>query len=218
MKKKAAEKVKEKAEARKKREKQTKFVFAMMIVLLIAVVGTYFIADSLRTFSYGGMKFQKANQGGRILWMAKIPVAEYEGKPNSISFGFREDPRELGDIEINGAIRLKQNTALVADSKLVESCEDSILAGTTLAVYLRALGVNPYPAAINKSEAIERDVKYASCNDTATHSIIIFEEGERDRIIQEGDCYKLEIANCNFMNVTERFMIGWYAHSKNITI
>lgn len=209
------EKKEEKAD---KKESQLKWIILFMAVIIIVFFVFYFLLNSGKGFKYSGVEFEKIKQGNLVFYLGKFPMTDING--NFVAyfpFYFRNDPRKLSNIEINATIKLSMDVAYAADSGFVESCNDSILAATTLSFFLKSLGLNLFSVTINKTEALMLNRTYASCDDKR-FSIIAFQPGKINKIRQEGSCYILEINNCEFMKVTERFLVGFYAHEKKITI
>lgn len=195
--------------------RQLKLVLILMVVVILAFLASYFagkwIINEMRTFEYKGVKFEKAE----ISYIANFPIEDIYGKTIDVfRIMFWQDPRNLERISSDN-IRLKTNTFLAVDSKFVESCEDSIQAGTTLAIFLTKFNINVAAASANKTEAELMNKDYADCSNTSRGSVIISRKGEESKIIKQGDCYILQAANnCEIMNVTERFMLGLYVNSK----
>ncbi|MBI2630306.1 hypothetical protein HYW76_04330 [Candidatus Pacearchaeota archaeon] len=208
-----------KEEIRKGIEKQMKWIIAFFVIVIIAVIIVYSIFTGAGRFDYIGLEFQKEKRGNVMFYLTQFPLTDDFG--NVVSYlptYFREDPRKTTRIVINGSIRLKESVALAAEKEIVEGCEDSILAATTLSLYLKQLGISSFGATTNKTAAEELKREYVSCDDTSEYSIVIFQLGNESRIDRNGDCYTLQINNCEMMNVTERFMLGVYANYKNLEI
>jgi len=199
----------------KKYEKQLKYILIILAGIIIMVFAMYFISQSSKNFEYLDLNIQKIQMGKLNLYYVEFPLKDVTGNVVGYSASyFRADPRKLGDITIDGKIRLKTTTALVADSEVVH-CEDSILAGASLAQFLGKAGVKTIGATSNKTEAQELKMEYATCKDTSKYSVVEFRNSTETKITQNGDCYIVEVANCNIMNASERFMIGLYAHAVN---
>ena len=200
-------------------EKQVKLFIFGMVALIILIVLAYFLIQGDKKFEYAGLEFQKGKVGDLTLYFIKIPLNSITGEVVGYASSYvSEDPRKLTNIPINTQLMLKKEVALAADSKFVEKCEDSILAATRLSVYLKNTGINPVASTLNKKEAEELNRNYVNCSADSDYSIIAFETAEKDEIAKENNCYKVNVANCNVMNVTERLMIGVYAHSRGIVI
>jgi len=91
-------------------------------------------------------------------------------------------------------------------------------------MFLNAAGIKAFGASVNKTEAEENNRTYVNCGDRSTfllndYTILSFKASNESGIEQiNNGCYVLNVANCDIMNVTERFMLGVYAHSQGIYI
>jgi hypothetical protein len=215
--------MKKRKEKKDKYESQLKWILAILGIVIAIIAAILIVEMGSSKFEYLGVKFEKIKQGSRIEYDARFPLIDSSGKVTAyMPFTFSEDPRKLRDIEINGILKLKKSVAFSATKEIIMGkCDDSILAPSRLNSFLAGAGlnINEYTVAVNKTEADERNLAYSECNNSnEKFSVVLFEKGEKDIIIKDGNCYRLQIANCNFMNVTERFMMGVYAYSKGIEI
>ncbi|MBM3233500.1 hypothetical protein FJZ19_00225 [Candidatus Pacearchaeota archaeon] len=206
-----------------KHESQLKWVLAILGIIIAIMAAIFLVEMGSSKFEYLGVKFEKIQQGSRIEYNALFPLADASGKVTAyMPFTFSEDPRKLRNIKINGTIKLKKNVAFSATKEVImEKCDDSILAPSRLNSFLVSAGLNlkEYTVVVNETEAVERNLTYSDCgNLDEKYSVILFEKGSNDKIIKDENCYRLQIANCNFMNVTERFMMGVYASNRGIDI
>ncbi len=192
---------------RKKQEKQIRIFIIVMLSLLIFILLIYVFIQATLKFSYAGLEFEKLRQGELILYRTPIfPIF------------LREDPRELRDIPIEGKISLQRKIGITGDKGFLESCEDSTLAGTSLSIFYGRTGLEPFSASTNETEAEEFNVVHVKCGLGTDYSVIMFEEGEENKIRKKGECYILEVNNCEFMKVSERFIVASYAHSRGIEV
>lgn len=191
---------------RKKEEAYMKIAVIFMIVVIISFIGGYFFIKSTNKFDYKGISFEKTKQGNVIFYIAKMPLKN----ALPLTVYFREDPRKNEKIP-SARIILTEEIALAIESESM-LCRDSLIAGTTLSQYLmKAFNFKPYPATLNKTEAINRKIAYARCGPFDTNSVILFKQGNETIIREDNNCYILEFANCEIMNVTEKFMIDVYS-------
>jgi len=212
-----------KTEGKKEERKKTNYemqimliIFCMAVIILLIFAISFLVQES-KKFNYAGLRFTKGQQGNLILYFTNIPLKDETGKVQAyLPLYFREDPRKLSRIGTDAEIMLKPVVAMAADSITVESCQDTILAAMTLSLkFFGGVGIKSFPATTNKSEADTLNRTYVNCSKNANYSIIQFEMGNESRITEEGNCYTLEFANCEIMNVTERFMLVAYAQSEN---
>jgi len=202
-----------------KREVQLKMTVLFMIVLIITLAVFYMISTSSKKFGYAGIKFQPEKLGSKLFYTGNFPLLDSLGNVNSyLTVYFREDPRKLGNISVDGNIIFKKKIAVAADSNFVYKCSDSLIAATTLSQYLSKLGKTTFPATTNKTEALAMNRTYVACNNTSNYSVVEFIEGDETKIVGNADCYKFYVKNCDVMNITERFMVAAYAQSKGIKI
>lgn len=188
-------------------EKQIRIFIVAMISLLIFIFIVYaFIQFSLK-FSYAGLEFEKVREGDLILYRTlTFPIF------------LREDPRELRDIGIEGKVILQKRVGIGGDKEIINGCEDSTIAATTLALFYGKSGFEPFSATRDKEEAENFNITYVECQSNLKYSVILFEKSDENKIRSEGNCYILEINNCEVMDVTERFILASYVHSRGIEL
>ena len=201
---------KERKSKKEKQEKEIRLILIFMIVVVSCMFLFYFIIQKMNSFNYLGISFKKTKLGNINFYVGKFPLSKLTGNAiGDLSVYFREDPRKLENIKIDGEILLKRKVALAVGAYELR-CEDKVLAGATLSRFLNGFGISSFGATTNKTEALELNRTYVSCNDTA-YSVIIFKESNESKITKIGkDCYQLDIKDCEIMNVTERFMIGFW--------
>ena len=200
---------------KKKNEKQLKAIVVFMMVIIAAILLSYWLAIEMKKFEFAGLTFTKTKSGSTIFYVAKLPLKDIFGEViYKLPVYIREDPRKLARINITDKIILTKDTTITAAPGSLR-CEDSMLATTTLAVFLQktASNINLAIGTLNKTEAKQEKRKYVTCDSPQGNAVIVFQESNSSTIEKKNDCYILNIANCEIMNVTERFMLGWYAHS-----
>jgi len=130
----------------------------------------------------------------------------------------RFDPRDLRNILAEDIIKLKTTIGIGGDQALVEGCEDSTIAATSLALFYGKTGLKTFSATKDKEQAEKYNITYVDCSLNAPYSAILFVEGEENKINREGDCYLLEVKNCEMLRVAERFIVASHANSRNIEV
>lgn len=192
---------------KKRQEKQIRVFIVVMISLLIFIFIIYAFIQATLKFSYTGLEFEKVRQGDLILYRTSVfPIF------------LREDPRVLRDIPIEGKIILQKNIGIGGEKDVLEECEDSTLAATTLSIFYGRSGLQTFSASTNKAEAEEFDVTYVECNLNNDYSVILLKKGEENKISKKASCYILEAKDCEVMNIAERFIVASYAHSRGIEV
>lgn len=202
-----------------KQEKQTRIAVIAMIILIGIFLISYFTFNyyihNKGTFSYKGIDFKKIKQGEIDFYIAQLNYKDMFGNvANTLNFGFRQNPKSLERIPIQGKIELKPTTVVDVENLFYEGCEDAGLAGANLLSFLKYGGINLYQGTINQTYAEKGNLTLVNCNDENTYSIIILKNSTKSEIRREGECYYLEAKNCEIQNVTERFMIQAYLSSQ----
>ncbi len=194
-----------------------KMIILLMVLVLLAVGGVAWYRYASNTFEYVGLDFQREMFDKLLLYHAKIPITSPTGNViANFNFYLRNDPRTLEEIPIQGRIALKKEAIIALDSSM-EDCSDNSIAGVNLGQFLAAAGVKALPGSTDQTQAEEQGLYYASCD--APVPVIITEKAEKTQILQEGSCYKIQVAECNdVVKATERFMLGAIGHSSGYDI
>lgn len=201
----------------KKQNLYVKATIIVMLIILLTIGGTIWYRYESNKFEYAGLDFQYIMFDKLPLYHAKIPISSATGNViANFNFYLRNDPRSLEEIPIQGRIKLQQNTIIALDSTM-EECPDNPIAGVNLGQFLAAAGVKAIPGSTDQAQAEEQGLQYASCDSPS--SVIITEKAPKTQILQEGSCYKIQVAECNdVVKATERFMLGAIGHSSGYDI
>lgn len=222
-----AKKIKENAEKPKKRhdksiyERQTRLAIFLMLAVILIIFLVYFLIQESKKFEYKGVEFEKVKEGNLNLYFANLPFSTIAGNTFYLPVYFREDPRKLEKINISTllgeGLSINKPVALSASTEIL-NCEDSLLAATTLSLYLGKLGISAIGASSSYGYAKENNLSYVDCTNTDKYTVLMFKEYQESKIMKAGNCYIMDIADCEIMNVTEKFMLGLWASSQGIEI
>lgn len=190
---------------RKREEKQTRVVFFGMVLLIVFFISFIIFYRQASTFTYEGLKFEKVRtEGGLALYKTTLQFARQEGV-FSFDLYFRNDPKQLEDIPFNASIILR-NRGFVSFDPRVSSCYGSNIPAVELGTFLGALGMKVQGATTDANVSEEKGVDLKRCEDAVNATIIILQESDYNGIEQDGECYILNIANCNVLPVAEKFI------------
>lgn len=221
-----AKKIKNGAKNEKKRDKsiyerQTRLAVFVMVAAILIIFMIYFLIQESKKFEYKGLEFEKVKEGNLNLYFANLPFSTVSGNVVYVPTYFRQDPRELERINISTltgeGLGITKSAALSASPEILK-CDDSLLAATTLSLYLGKLGVKAIGATSNITYAEENNITYVDCLDTDKYTVLMFKKYQESRIMKAGNCYIMDISDCEIMNVTERFMLGLWASSQGMGI
>lgn len=190
---------------------QLYWVLGVMVALIaLFLVASYFFQQR-HSFEYNGLTFTKELFG-------EIPVFHYYyyyQKPGTQEFVkynlfLRGDPRK-NDVEFekDGAVEFPlDKTVYVSVSGYgLEKCEKASVAISSLATFLgdNSLSVKGATPRIVQSEI--NNLTYAECKTKPENPVIEISVGEETKIIKQGMCYKIQVANCEILDAVEKFEV-----------
>jgi len=203
-------------------ERQLRWILIGMVCVLLIGILVYVVVQEMKKFEYGGLDFEKIMYDQLLLYHSKIPVSDSSGNLLvNYNLYLRNDPRQLGDIPVNGSIKLMKYTYVSLDPEAEVGCSDSGIAGANFFSFLKIAGVDAKLAYNNKTYALARNVSYGSCQDNRAlyYGYLVIKKGEENKIVQiDNNCYELYFKDCDILKVTERFMVAAVAHSKGIAV
>jgi hypothetical protein len=190
-----------------KEEKQILIVVLFMVAALIGFLVFFFIYKNAGAFVYNGIRFQKANVKGLMLYYGKVQMKGLAGTVNYNLF-LRNDPRIAGEIPANGMYVKFSKALYISFEPKISQCYGSNIAAYELASFLNALGIKVTGATTSHEVAIDEGVPERTCADATNTTIILLQTANQTFIEQRGDCYIINIANCNTVQASEGFMLS----------
>ena len=191
----------------KKQDKQAKYIIGVMFFVLIVIIFSALFIDVSRTFGYQGMKFSKEKYGNILIFKHSYYFMN-DGEQYLYNLYIRDDPRKNevpfqgADIFFNpGTIYLSINTTNL------EKCENSSIAISEVASFLKNNLLEVKSASPDKAQANKTGYPYADCNTNPSNTVILFEESAETKIVQDKLCYKVEISNCEILEASEKFIV-----------
>lgn len=214
----AKTKVKEKKVKKSKYDTQLKWVLVLMGIIILVVIAVYIGMQISKKFEYGGIHFQKTMFDKLQVYYGRFQIVDDSGKAiANYNLYLRTDPRQLKDIKINGTIKDLDSTVRISLDRASESQCDGREVLMDLAQLVTGTGKVLEVGFNDKELADEKNKSYFTCENAET-TTLMFHASNFTKITQIGKCYDIEFADCRIRDVTERFMMGWIANSKGITI
>ena len=177
-------------------------IFLTLGILIASFFGVWFFMNSLNDFEYKGINFETVKEIAP--YRTSIPVL-YQGIKTDYNFYLRNDPRELENIGFDGNLNIKPFMVVNATNSL--NCGgDGIIAIANLANLYKVLGTQ-----------VIKD-QNATCDRNGTYMFLNIAEGNESQIEKYGpSCYQLNVANCEILKVTEKFMVESLARVEEVT-
>ena len=119
----------------------------------------------------------------------------------------RNDPRKL-KMPVYANISLKKDVFIAFDPD-ISKCYASNLVATELGGLLGVMGYNVTGATASKQLAEEKNLPFANCDTAISNTVIYIKNvaGDESSVTQKGNCYEINVANCQALETTEKFMI-----------
>lgn len=189
-------------------DKQLAWFFAIIALVFVAFLGGYFYVQSLKTFEYHGVNWERIKFGELDLYHTKVPII-YRGKFYlNYNLYFRTDPRE-NDVPVNATMSFWPNLIITSD-KDAWKCSDTKKAYGDLKAFLTEFPQikNITGAYSDEDYANLLNEDYATCdNATEGTSVIRFRYSDEPRIYQESDdCFVVEVGQCESVKAEEKFV------------
>lgn len=194
-------------------EKQTKVIVAVMIILIASIFLAQWIVQQNKKFEYGGIKFYAESEGEILYYKSLLGYVTAEGNNIPFILKLRNDPRELGEIPIAGNITLRKE-AILSLSPEIADCSNTYITIVDFSRTLKAFGINASAATTDKNYAKEHETVLADCKDAKKKTVIVMKEGNETKISRDGDCYTIEIKDCQVQESFERFLVGLIENAK----
>jgi hypothetical protein len=197
----------------KQQNKQLIIFFVAMLILLGGFLMSYFYALQQNKFSYAGIDFEKGKTGEVVYYHGRVQMPSiYEGKQGGIhNIYLRFDPRK-NNVPINVEDFGFAGQVAVAFEPGIEKCDKAVIAHEDLIEFLGAFPWvdRAYGAVTNKEYAEKNKVVFANCSSGNEYrTIVLVQISETPSIEKEGDyCYILNIGECDYRKVSERFIMG----------
>lgn len=198
--------VQENANEGRKIDRQVIILLAAIIFVFALMFAFIYVYNHASDFKYNGLKFTKTNMNGLILYETHLQLTRPDGVFR-YPLQLRNDPRELSKIETNVPAMLLRRGSFVSISPELSPCYGSNLGPFELGSILGALGIRAKGATTSEEVALQNNLTKIDCQDDYDGTIIVMQEAEMDSVMQNGDCYTLNISQCRITEVTERFIL-----------
>ncbi|MFA5071529.1 MAG: hypothetical protein WC511_04160 [Candidatus Pacearchaeota archaeon] len=193
----------------KKQNKLFKSILLVMVGFLAFFFLILFVNYSMNHFKVEGVTFEIDTNAiiGTTLYRTSIPgiidengnftIGNYDKNKASYNVWFRNDPRKLiEEVSFEGNLTLLKNIVLNQEGNF--ACNGDYIGIQNL--------LNLYS---NTGAKVISDAN-ASCDDLGRYALLEIVEGNETKIMEYddyGECYKIEVKDCEILPATERFLL-----------
>jgi len=203
---------KEKEKDKKTPEKQIKILVIIMAVLILSVLFSYWIFQQMKFFEYNGFKFYKEKEGAILYYKTALTYFATGGESIPFIMKLRNDPRDLEKIPLTGRVVFKDNSVISVSPEIL-NCSKIYVTLVDFSSTLKAFGITASAATTDEEFAKENEKEFITCEDAIDKTVVMMVEGEETKITKQGNCFVMQINNCEVRESFERFMLGFIESS-----
>lgn len=206
VKKKSRKKVKRKL-IKSKEDKQLAWILIILALIIGGFIVSWFYFQSLKSFEYAGLDWQKEERpGGAFDWYHTSFPTLYNSN-QQFTLSLRNNPRE-NNLPVNVDDWKLTREVIISLEEEASFCNRITLSNAVLTQFItKALGISTKGAVPDLERAEAENKTFANCT-SSNQTVILIQKSEQASIEQEGNCYKLNIGECENFLTTERFIIA----------
>ena len=209
-------------EVRKERkiERELLGILAFLAVLVIAflIASAYF--RSLNSFEYNGLTFSKQKLGEIQLFHHTYYVKTSSGQLAKYNFYVRNDPRE-NNVSISGKSNLLSAGSvayLSVNSDGLQQCIYGPLALGSISSFMSDNQMKVVAGNLDFWQAGVRRDLWATCENKPGNRVIEILKGNETKVTIKGNCYRIEVANCEILEATEKLELQSLIDARKVSI
>lgn len=204
----------------KQQNKQLIVFFTIILLCLGGLIGGYLYVKRQNAFSYAEVDFVKGKEGDVTFYHGRFPI-NYRGQTLKVfNLYLRMSPKENKvPIETNFSL---SREVIVSFEPGLEKCPLAIIGHSTLSQFVSVFPwVENVTGAVNdKTYAEENGIGFADCSKATTgKTVILARSADKSSIEKEGEnCFVLNVANCEYLAVSERYIMGVIAQINEVEL
>ncbi len=212
-----AKSITKKKERRLERELLGVLAFLAVLVVVFVIASAYF--KSLSYFEYGGLTFSKQKVGEIEVFHHSYYVQTPSGLAK-YNFYIRNDPRKNNVVVIGKSNLMNPGSVvyLSINSDGLAECKYGPLAVGSLSSFITDNQMRVIAGNLNFWDAgLNRDL-WATCENKPGNKVIEILEGNETKVDIEGNCYRIEVADCQILEAVEKLEVESILNARKVTI
>lgn len=192
-----------------KNNKQLNYVLIVMAVLILLVVGIYFMLKIPSTIQYKGLTFYEDSFGDIPVWRYTYYFPSDSGGTIKYNLMLRTNPIDLEKIPFDGKVVYRESAFVYVsvNGTGLEKCPYSGVAISSLASFLVNNQVQVKGASPDRVEANATGVRWANCDTHPDNKVILIQASNETAVRINGDCHIINVNNCEVIPVIEKFQL-----------
>lgn len=193
-------------------------IFLAVLVVVFLIASAYF--RSLNYFEYEGMTFSKQKLGDIPLFHHSYYIKTSTGELAQYNFYLRNDPR-YNNVSISGKSNLLSPGAVVylsVNSDGLQQCRYSHLAVGTISSFISDNQMKVIAGNLDFWQAGARRDLWATCENKPGNRVIEILKGNETKVTIGGNCYRVEVANCEILEAIEKLETQSLVDAKKVNL
>ncbi len=182
-------------------------VFLVGLVIIFLIASSYF--KSLNSFEYEGLSFSK-KRVGEIPFFHHNYYLKVDQKLINYNLYLRYDPRD-NNVTVEGVkSRLLAPGAVVyvsVDGTGIQECRFGNLAIGTISSFLSDNQMEVIGGNLNFWDSGAKADQWTTCKNRPGNRVVEILQGNETKITLEGNCYRVEVANCQILEAVEKLEV-----------
>ena len=203
-------------ERKERRIRSFFYLIAGMIVglLIVYIIATVFFSNfsnwfgSFNTFQQGPPTFTKDEQQGTGLYHASYIFTSENGRKFRYNMYLINDPRK-NKVPVEGDLIFEGEKKIYVSLNTTNMLNCSgILRDVSLipSFFLNNLFEVEHGFA-DAEDAQTNNLTYLTCESKPDSKVVSIEPGKTTKIVREGNCYRVKVANCKLLDAAEKFQV-----------
>ncbi len=201
-----------------KADKELFWVLGVMLVLILIFLISSSVFKSMKNFEYNGLSFSKEMFGEIPLYkhtyFTDTAVKSLTGaiirssEARTVTVLLRNDPR-TNTIQVEGKIEFppREKFIYITFNSSGILCEYSNVAMASLGSFLNQNGFTVKAGSADEADAKTNNLDYVTCENRPNNMVLLLQQGSETSIIRQGNCYIINIADCEILPAVEKFII-----------
>ena len=165
---------------------------------------------------YEGLTFIKERYGDVQVYHYSYVTEISSGRVRVIDVFIRGNPAE-NEVPIDSKIIYPtgKNVYLSINSTEINMCEDTMIAIAGLSGFLANNEIPLKAGTPDREESKRNNSTYLTCASYPSSLTISLKAGEETKITRTGNCYNIEVSNCEILPALEKFIVQSIVDAKN---
>lgn len=184
------------------------YVWAIGVVVIVGIV-FWVVFSSVGQVKYEGLVFQAEKYGTTVVYHNSYLLKMPNGEVIKYNLYLHNNPKK-NDVPLNAEIIYPEFMAEVKlgiNTSGLTKCPESSLAVGSLSEFILNNGFTIKVGTTNSSISNEHNITYMTCETHPNDFMIFMSEGDKTQITQQGNCIKIEVANCEIQPAVEKFIV-----------